>query len=106
MEERFQFVSVIWDDAWADATDSVGERDHDSKHKATVMETTGWLVRDDNLGVSIFNERCLDEGDGSYRSRTFVPRAMIKDIIHWKLTKPRKVKPKLKPLEMTKAPEA
>jgi hypothetical protein len=98
MKELFPFVSVVWDDAWADATDSVGERDHDSKHKATVMETRGWLVRDDELGVSIFNERCLDDGDGSYRSRTFIPRAMIKSVTHWKLVKPRKLKPKEIPL--------
>jgi hypothetical protein len=29
MKDLFPFVSVVWDDAWADATDSVGERDHD-----------------------------------------------------------------------------
>lgn len=97
MNEMFPFVSVIWDDAWADATDSVGERDHDARHKPTVMETRGWLLRDDAAGVSLFNERCLDKGEEIYRSRTYIPRLMIKDVIVWKLTKPRKPKPKTPP---------
>lgn len=96
MTDVFPFVSVIWDDAWADATDSVGEKDHDAKHKVTVMETRGWLLKDDAIGVSLFNERCLDAGEEIYRSRTFIPRQLIKSVTPWKLTKPRK--PREKPL--------
>lgn len=89
MTEPFPFVSVIWYDAWADAADSIGEREHDNKHKATLMETRGWILRDDEVGVSIFNERCLDKGDELYRSRTFIPRAMVKSVTVWKLSKVR-----------------
>lgn len=99
MADMFPFVSCIWEDAWADATDSIGERDHDSKHKSTIMETMGWLLKDDDAGVSIFNERCLDKGEELYRSRTFIPRSLIKSVTNLKLVKPRKVflKPILNP---------
>ena len=85
-----EFVSVIWDDAWADGTDTLGEHDHDSKHKPTVMETRGWLLGDSDVGVSLFNERCLDKGEEVYRSRTFILRSMIKSVTILNVTKPRK----------------
>lgn len=87
-----QLVIVVWDDAWADGTDSIGEADYDAKHRPTVMQTIGWLLRDDDKGVSVFNERCLDKGEEVYRSRTFIPRAMIKSCTPFSLTKPRKKK--------------
>ena len=86
------FAAVEWFDAWADAHDSVGESDADPKHKATLMQTIGWIVRDDAAGVSLFNERCLDKGDECFRSRTFIPRAMIHCVTPVRMTKPRKVK--------------
>lgn len=88
-----QLVIVVWDDAWADGTDSIGEGDHDPKHRPTVMQTIGWLLRDDEKGVSLFNERCLDKGEEIYRSRTFILRSMIRSITPFNLTKPRQKKP-------------
>lgn len=82
-------VVVEWLDAWVDGSDSVTHGDPDPKHKATLMQTLGWLVRDTPEGVSIFNERCLDADDGSYRSRTFIPRGMIKNVIPFTMSKPR-----------------
>lgn len=81
-------MKVLWFDAWADASDMVTVHDAHEKHKAALMETLGWLVVDNEAGVSIFNERCLDKGDESYRSRTFIPRAMIKSVLP--VVKPRK----------------
>ena len=86
------FVSVEWWDAWADAHDSVEENAADARHKATRMETRGWLVRDTEAGVSLFNERCLDKGDECFRSRTFIPRVLVVSVTPLKETKPRKVK--------------
>jgi hypothetical protein len=88
-----QFVSCLWLDAWADAHDSVTQADAKDKHKATLMETLGWLLVDDEAGVSLFSERCLDKGDEMYRSRTFIPRQMIKSVTPYNLTKPRKARP-------------
>lgn len=82
-------VVVEWYDAWVDGTDTVNPADPDPRHHATLMQTLGWLVRDTELGVSIFNERCIDDDDGSYRSRTFIPRGMIKSITPFIMSKPR-----------------
>lgn len=79
---------VVWWDAWADGSDIATLNDAHEKHKATLMETLGWLLVSDEKGVSIFNERCLDKGDESYRSRTFIPRAMIQSVTP--VIKPRK----------------
>jgi hypothetical protein len=81
-------VLCVWDDAWGDAHESVTITDADLRHKATVMQTVGWLLRDDEKGVSLFNERCLDQGEESYRGRTFIPRAMVKSVTP--VVKPRK----------------
>lgn len=82
-------VSVEWLDAWVDGSDQVSVGDPDPHHHALLMQTIGWLVREDESGVSIFNERCLDEGDGSYRSRTFIPRGMIQSVTPFCMSKPR-----------------
>jgi hypothetical protein len=71
---------VVWDDAWGDAHDSATLEDAHMKHRPTVMQTVGWLVIDNEKGVSVFNERCLDQGEESYRGRTFIPRQMLKSI--------------------------
>lgn len=97
------FVACKWLDAWADTHESVSIEDAHLKHNATLMETRGWLLVDNEKGVSLFNERCLDVGDGTYRGRTFVPRAMIQSVIPVvKARKPRSTK--LKVAEAPKAP--
>jgi len=99
-----KFVAVQWWDAWADAHESVSPEDAHQKHKATLMETRGWLLCDDEKGVSIFNERCLDEGDGSFRGRTFVPRAMIHSVEP--VGNPRKKRMKPATLKVAESPKA
>jgi hypothetical protein len=85
-------VAVQWYDAWADAHENVSLADASERHKPTLMETLGWLVRDTEVGVSIFNERCLDQGEESYRGRTFIPRAMVRSVTP--VIKPRKARQK------------
>lgn len=93
-------AAVSWNDAWADAHDTVAPTDLDEKHKPTVMKTVGWILRDDEAGISLFNERCLDAGDTSYRSRTFIPRMMVISVEPVvKPRKPRKPKRKDQPDE-------
>lgn len=88
-------VVVLWEDAWVDGSDTVGVNDPDPKHAPTLMETIGWLLQDTEKGVSLFNERCVDTGSDLYRSRTMIPRALIKSITPFVMSKPRikKVKP-------------
>lgn len=87
-----ELVKLVWKDAWADLHEQVSVADVGEKHKATLMETVGWLLRNDDVGASLFNERCLDQGDGTYRGRTFVLKTMIVSIIP--VTKPRKPRKK------------
>lgn len=90
------FALVTWDDAWADGGDAATVKDVGDKHRPTVMETAGWLLRDDEGGISLFNERYIDEGEETFRSRTFIPRAMIRSVTQVRLSTPRKPR-KLKP---------
>lgn len=87
-----QLAVVVWEDAWADGGDSVTILDAHEKHRATIMQTLGWVLADDEKGVSLFNERCLDKGEETYRSRTFIPRSLIRSNTPMNLTAPRKKK--------------
>lgn len=60
-------------------------------HKPMVIHTLGYLLREDDVGVSLANEY-YDE-DETYRGRTFVPRAMVISIKRYRLTTERKRKP-------------
>ena len=73
-----RYVNLRWLDAWSDPVDDVSIEKAKEKHKPLEMETRGWLLVDDETGVSIFCERTADQE--SYRGRTFVPRGMVKSI--------------------------
>lgn len=73
-------VLVVWSDAWAESGDSTSVTEAHEKHRPMTMQTVGWVLREDESGISIFNERCLDQGEEVYRSRTFIPRAMVKSV--------------------------
>jgi hypothetical protein len=92
MKPEFPFVVAVWDDAWGDATDSASAKDVDDRHKPTVIQTVGWMLKDDEKGVSIFNERYMDEGETEYRSRTFIPRSLIRSVTPFNLVRPRQRK--------------
>jgi hypothetical protein len=64
-------------------------------HAPLVIETVGWLLRDDEAGVSVASE--MLEG-GNYRAYTFVPRGMVVKVVP--IIKPRaKRAKKEKPVE-------
>lgn len=86
-----KFVTVTWLDAWAEGVDDATVDNVHEKHHPVEMETRGWLLKDDDIGVSIFYERCL--APLSYRGRTFIPRGMIKSVEEFPpKRKPRKKK--------------
>lgn len=78
-------VLVIWLDAWVRADEPVSLTDVALSHKPTKVHTLGWLLQDDAIGVSLANE----EYDGTFRGRTFIPRAMIETVERHKLAKAR-----------------
>ena len=70
-------ATVWWNDAQGSATTVISKSSIDEKHKPIVMETMGWVLRDDEQGISICNERYTEEGELSYRGHTFIPRSLI-----------------------------
>lgn len=71
-------VCVHWRDADASSpTESFTDRDIDSVHKITPMESYGLLMRDDPTGVTIMTEYYMDAGVPTYRGRTTIPREQV-----------------------------
>ena len=89
-------VIVNWLDAWTNEM-GVTIEDVGASHKPMQVQTIGWLLKDDDLGVSLANEYF---DDGSYRGRTFILRSMIVDVLRCALTKPRAPR-KGRPVEAT-----
>lgn len=93
-------VKIVWHDAWADATEPINIEEVHQKHRPMVMTTLGWLLIDNELGVSVANEQYIDDsGIETYRGRTFIPREMVKEVSP--LKKPRKVA--VKPVLLTES---
>lgn len=87
-----QLVVVKWLDAWQDQENFTTAHGIKATHEPMPVETIGWLVQDDEVGVSLANEQSTQDGHDVFRGRTFVPRAMVQSVTPFKLTKPRKPK--------------
>lgn len=85
-------VIVVWDDAHGSAHREVTE--DDMPHRPLVMQTIGWLLRQDELGISIANEYCSDAESACYRGHTFVPIGLIRSVTPFTLSTPRKPRAK------------
>jgi len=84
-----RLVKVQWHDAHATSFTAYAE--HEIPHAALIVETVGWLLREDDSGVSVANEWCAD---GSYRGYTFVPKGMVlavEDIVKPRPARKRKI---------------
>lgn len=67
-------VTVTWHDAQANATREYSKaRDH----APVTMHTVGWLMDQDDVGVSVCCERFQEDGQWCYRGHTFVPQGMV-----------------------------
>lgn len=85
-------VLVTWNDAWQDTDNFTTAHGIVSTHAPLKVETLGWLVRDDTVGISVANEQSMEDGVPTFRGRTFIPRAMVVTVTHYTLTKKRKLK--------------
>lgn len=69
--DKVPIYGCVWEDAHgSDGTISA----HEVDHKPYIFTTVGFLVRSDNVGVSIASEQ---GEDGKFRDITFIPRKMI-----------------------------
>lgn len=71
-------VALTWNDANSPRATEIIDLDDptwkDKHHKPVVITTVGWVVQDDEVGVSIVGEYI---GERSYRNQTFVPRSLV-----------------------------
>lgn len=87
--KHLDLVLVIWDDAWQDSDNFATQHGMAQTHHAMPVQTLGWLIADDEQGLSIVNERSSEAGQDVYRGRTFIPRAMVRSVSKFTLTKSR-----------------
>jgi hypothetical protein len=72
------YMAVVeWNDAHGDASKQVWSLDS-SNHAPLVIQTLGWVTREDKVGVTMFTER-IENADGSFawRGSGFIPRGMV-----------------------------
>ncbi len=86
----YHLVKVRWSDAHT--TEATQYAPSDVPHAPLVIETVGWLLRQDEAGVSVASERV---GSDAYRGYTFVPAGMVVSVTP--IVKPRVRKPKDNP---------
>lgn len=89
MAEKYPFVIVEWDDAWQDQENFSTAHGIRSTHEPMPVRTRGLLLQDDEIGISLANEDSTQDGHDVFRGRTFIPRAMIKNVTHYNLTRKR-----------------
>ena len=76
---------------WLDAHESTLQHtDSDIPHAPLRIETVGWLLRDDDLGVSLAGERIPGENPVNYRAVSFIPRGMVVRVVPVLKTRKRK----------------
>lgn len=69
-------VIVTWLDAHGTGIGAL--REHELPHEALKIHTLGWLLRDDEKGVSVACEFCED---GAWRGVTFVPKVLVESVV-------------------------
>jgi hypothetical protein len=76
---------------WQDAHSDGGQHaESDIAHEALIVHTIGYVLRDDDKGVSIAAE-FIPESD-NYRAITFIPRALVLAVEGLKRTRSRRTK--------------
>lgn len=100
---KHSIVIVVWEDAWQDQENFTTAHGIKSTHEPMIVETMGHLIQEDDVGVSVANERSTQDGKDVFRGRTFIPRAMVRSVTPFNLTKPRKKRTIQSP-ETPKAP--
>ena len=83
---------MTWDDPNSSSVEVITEENIEQYHVPEVMKTVGWLLRDDEKGVSVCNETYLEHGKPRWRGHTFIQRSLIKSVKPY--TSPSKRKPK------------
>lgn len=90
-EFRHPVVVVEWLDAHArNQAVEYAESEVGQVHRPEPCKTLGLLIKDTDEGISLYTE---ETGPDSIRGLSFIPKAMIKSISHFTLSRPRKPRP-------------
>jgi hypothetical protein len=81
-------VIVTWDDADSSSVAVITDENIDDVHKPSVIKTVGWLLREDERGVSLCNEFYEEAGKERFRGHTIIPRPLVHSVVP--VIKPRK----------------
>ena len=87
-KRKFAFV-LWWDPHSLPSTEVVRDDELDGLHKSLPMVSAGWVLKEDDAGISIGSEFC---GGAEYRNTTHVSRALIVDVRYARVPRPKKVK--------------
>ena len=71
----FPFAILVWDDAFVANGEVTAE---EISHHPVRFYSAGWVLREDEHGVSIAAEWSPDQSN--FRGVTFVPRGMIREV--------------------------
>jgi hypothetical protein len=83
LPSKKKFALILWEDPHSlPATQVVRDDDLGELHKSLPMVSAGWVLKDDNEGVSIASEYC---GGGEYRNTTHVHRKLIVEVRYVRL---------------------
>lgn len=85
---KVPFVIVVWLDADT-GEEAVDKHTVVSYHRPTIVHTIGWVLMDDEVGITLVTEYYSE----TFRGRTFIPRVLIQSVTPVKLTRPRPRKP-------------
>lgn len=84
---RHPLVAVRWLDAHCrNQGVEYTEKEIDDYHRGEEVLTLGLLIKDNDLGVSLYTE---ETGPEEIRGLSFIPRAMIVEVIPLKVSKSR-----------------
>ena len=87
---KLKFAFVLWNDAHSPgATDVYNISNIDAVHGHKQIITSGWLLKDDDIGITLGAEYC---GENDFRGITHIPRSMVADITLSNPTKPKRKK--------------
>ena len=73
---KLRRVVVTWNDAYGDAMQQVWAGD-ELNHRPVVVQSVGFLIREDEIGVTIFQDYIDDSGEPAFRGKQFIPRGMV-----------------------------
>ena len=91
---KHPLVIVVWDDAASSSIEVITDENITKYHVPTIIKTIGWLVMDDDKGVSLCNESYYEyQGDQpQFRGHTFIPKTLVRSITPFNLSRPRRKK--------------